>query len=194
MTRLSKWILFFISYIPLFAIFALDCVFNYIKNNGFIFTDGLVHFFTNPYSDYYVYTFWVLIAVILFLLIFFAFIIKVLAGQKIKVTIVNIKKNESDVSSYFITYLIPFLGANDSVFDLIIFACVFILIGFIYVENNMLHVNPTLFLLRYKVFNATLSTGEEVCLICKKSPISIRRDPNIVVSKLSESFFIEISS
>lgn len=70
-----------------------------------------------------------------------------------KITPIEIDDKGSDVSGYLATYLLPFLVLPDpSVSDEVAYAVFLIVAGVIYVRSRMLQINPTLYLLSYRVF------------------------------------------
>jgi hypothetical protein len=76
---------------------------------------------------------------------------------------------------YIFTYVIPFLSTDlSSPKDIIALALLFLVIGFFYATTSMIHINPTLNLLGYRIYIITTKDEQEIVLISKKSIKELR--------------------
>ena len=76
-------------------------------------------------------------------------------------TIEECKSESYEHLTFLATYIIPFLGFNfESIFRLIAYFMLFVIIGIIYVKTDMYFANPTLAVFGYKLYKVTLSDSE----------------------------------
>lgn len=75
--------------------------------------------------------------------------------------IIALQRHDGDVMGYIASYLIPFVaipfGGWQQGAALLIFV---IVLGIVYVNSNMIHINPMLNLLGYHVYEITLENSE----------------------------------
>jgi hypothetical protein len=96
-----------------------------------------------------------------------------LAGEKQAVprSFDDVRDSGSQVAAYLATYLLPLLAAPDpDAGDLVGYGIYAVLIVVITLRSDLAHINPTLYLLGWKVVSVTTSMGGERYLICKQSP------------------------
>jgi hypothetical protein len=95
-----------------------------------------------------------------------------------RLTVARSRPKDGDVLAYTATYLVPFLGLDltksDDVVVLSGFLCV---LGIVYVNSDMLFVNPLLSLARYHSFWVTDQDGHEYSLITRRTHL----DPDQVI-------------
>lgn len=74
------------------------------------------------------------------------------------------------VMSYIVTYIIPFLAVAFSDWQqAVALAVFFFILGFLYVNSDMIHINPTLNILGYRLYEITLDSGSTYSLIAHHS-------------------------
>jgi hypothetical protein len=82
--------------------------------------------------------------------------------------IVEAHSRDEEVMSYIVTYILPFIavafGQWQQQVALLVF---FLLVAFLYIKLNLIHINPTLLLFGYRVYEATLDDGTTFNLIAK---------------------------
>ncbi len=85
-----------------------------------------------------------------------------------KVSVSSVISRDGDVMSYIVTYLLPFLAVklNDPT-DVISLGILFVVIGLLYVNSNMIHTNPVLNIVGYHIFEIEDSDGKTTALVCK---------------------------
>jgi hypothetical protein len=85
----------------------------------------------------------------------------------------EVRDSGSQVAGYLATYLLPLLAAPDPrTGDLIGYGIYAVLIAVITLRSDLAHINPTLYLLGWKVVTVTLGDGRDRYLICMTTPRS----------------------
>jgi hypothetical protein len=88
-----------------------------------------------------------------------------------ELTVRDVEDRGSDVAGYLVTYLLPFLTVADpGVFDVLAYVSFIALVGCIYVQSDMIHINPVLYAFGYRVLDVTTSEGESAILITNDPP------------------------
>lgn len=183
LNNLIRWILFFIAYYPLFLILLIqnskliDRIFAWdFKNFKFI-----------ELNDVFLWG-------IILGLIIFAIITIFLKFQNntntIQYKVLSIKDISHETLNYILTYLIAFLSLdmNSPKMILSIILLLFI-IGVIYINSNMLYVNPILQLLGYSIYELTVTRHniDDECRIIAISKIGkIKKNEYIDISLVNE--------
>jgi hypothetical protein len=96
-----------------------------------------------------------------------------LAGDKQAVprTFVAVRDSGSQIAGYLATYLLPLLAApNPDGGDLAAYAVYAMVIAIVTVRSELAHVNPTLYLLGWKVVTVTDEKSRDNYLVCRKAP------------------------
>ncbi len=156
-----KLVLFLTSYVPLYLIIAV-----------------LNH------QIPVVWQFFVILSVIVLILFFLIYyVIGRTSGDYLKVSRVD---NINSINiEYLVTYLLPFLNINfTDPFSIFAVFIVFFIIGFIYVNSDMLYTNPTLNLLGFSVFKCGVK-DDDVIIISRKDRNELSQNPVVKIgSKL----------
>jgi hypothetical protein len=121
------------------------------------------------------------IVAVLSVVVLFAFLHTVQKLSVAKVNVASVVSRDGDVMSYIVTYLLPFLAVklNDPT-DVISLGIVFIVIGLLYVNSNMIHTNPVLNIVGYHIFEIEDGDGKTTALICKRSYIRTNSEINAI--------------
>jgi len=107
------------------------------------------------------------------------------------VTVEKISGKDTEAMSYIVTYLIPFLDIKiDELSSSIALLLLFFVVGVLYVNSNLIYINPTLNLLRYHLFEIELEGGKTSALLSKRS--FVERSTSIAVVSLGEQVLLEI--
>lgn len=144
-----RTILFLSSYAPLLLIVAIR---NFALNRGFSLA-------------------LVLLALISLLVLFrYLHIAADLAPHSL--TVKSATSKDGDAMSYIVTYIFPFLDAplND-VAKAASLALMFLVLGILYVNSNLIYTNPILNLCGYHVFQIETADGKVSALITRRSYI-----------------------
>ena len=105
------------------------------------------------------------------------------------ITVAGHQRRDSDIVSYFVTYLLTFLAVPMEGWERIIaFFVFFALLGFIYVNSNLLHVNPMLNILGYRIYELVVDGEASQILICHHR---IAKGEKIRVIEVDEDIFLE---
>ncbi len=88
------------------------------------------------------------------------------------ITIKHSRPKDGDVLAYTATYLVPFLGVDlTKVEGIIVLAGFLLVLGIVYVNSDMLFVNPVLSLAGYHSFWIVDSEGHEYSLITRRTEV-----------------------
>lgn len=108
--------------------------------------------------------------------------LKVDPNKRVIIKETNGKSSES--LNYIVTYIIPFISFNSSIFSsedgvvvptLLAFIILFLVIGSLYMYNNLYYINPVLSLF-YDIHTSKKENGESIILISEKEkPIPINK-------------------
>lgn len=174
-----KIFLFLTAYYPLFLIL-------FIQNSNLIdkiFKEGISSIKWMNFNDSLIYG--LIIGLIFFILlkIFIKFQSKSNTSQ---FRVIKIKDVSHETLNYILTYLIAFLSLklNDPK-DIISILILLFIIGIIYVNSNLLYINPFLQLLNYSIYELTIKKD-----MAEKSIVIIAILPN---NKIIKNEYINIS-
>lgn len=180
MKLLNKILLFISSFIPLYIMLIIKEIgrLNSIKN------------FCKVNITIYVY----LGVLVLILVVSIIAIFKIIVcdkGNKTKSIEVNLEKQGDNVISYIMTYIVPLLSINpNDITNLIQNIFLFVIIGIIYVQQNLLFLNPIFSLLNYKFYK---NENNEI-IISKLNIEELNLHKNegrkVYVRQVDEKFFI----
>lgn len=145
LTLFSKTALFLSSYAPLWVIFA---AMNY-RMSAIIFYVSVALF---------------VIGMALTILVLNH--IRSLEGQYLKVA--SIRKADHEIMSYIASYLIPFASTTFEQPEQVFSLCVFLAVLYVvYVNSDMIHINPTFSLLGYRLYEVEDHEGKTYSLITR---------------------------
>ncbi|AOZ94904.1 hypothetical protein [Paenibacillus crassostreae] len=144
MTRFYKWLLFISSYAPLYLLLAI---------NNYDFKLIPVEYFKTVLGSEPMLYFWIVI-VILFIISFVAVGYFRFISLNDSRGLIGLKPMNESVLSYLITYVIPLTAMNvSSTNSLVVNGLLFIIIGIVYVNSDLLYLNILLILFGYRVYN-----------------------------------------
>jgi hypothetical protein len=84
---------------------------------------------------------------------------------------VEVRDSGSQIAGYLATYLLPLLAApNPGTGEIVGYAIYGVLIVVITLRSDLAHVNPTLYVLGWKIVSVQTSTGREKFLVCRTAP------------------------
>lgn len=168
----SRWLFFLSSYIPLYVLLILkDFDFSNLKRN--ITLVNIVLFSLSMLSGLMIYL-----------------LLSTKDAESVSANRISVKREE--ILSYYITYLIPLLTFEPTkINSIIVTTIVFFTIGILYTTNGLLYWNPTLSLVRYKLYS--LDSG--AILLSKKSEVDLARAINekdqILAKQILPNLYIE---
>lgn len=144
MTKLYKWLLFISSYAPLYVLVA-------ISNYDFALTPFV--YFKDVWISGNQLIFWVTIIVLL-LLSFLAIGYFKWSDLNDSIKLEGLKPMNESILSYLITYVVPLTAMDvSSVNSLLVNVVLFLVIGIVYVNSNLVYLNILLILMGYRVYN-----------------------------------------
>jgi len=136
-----RWLLFFSSYIPLMLVF---CVLLVAKQ---------------PFWALGVFIFALLVFAVM-LIYFFRLAPKVTADAPVKVR--ELHARDSDAMSYMATYLLPFVVYPlEGWQQILALAIVVFVLGYVYVNSNMIYINPMLNLAGFHLYDVAVEHDEK---------------------------------
>ena len=106
-----------------------------------------------------------------------------------QVKIAGFQKRDAEAMAYIVTYIIPFMviplhewkeGISLTIF--------FVVLGILYVNSNLIHINPMLNLFGYHLYEITLEDGGVHSLVARRS---IRHRETVNVVKIGDEIFLE---
>lgn len=159
-----KILLFFSAYSPLFLILV-------IKN---------IELFSNYHKFYNTWSFWLVLIPFIFAIIaciFFVIFIKFNENKAAdsEYVLLNYNDTASQSISYIITYIIPFLDFNLSYrYDILCVYVLLVVIGIIYINTDLIHSNPLLYVLGYSAFDTEVKDIRNDVTI--KSTLLVKRE------------------
>jgi hypothetical protein len=107
------------------------------------------------------------------------------------VTVTRVESRGAELTSYIVTYLLPFVAVSFS--DLATTVSLAILLGVIailYVQSNLIHINPLLNILGYHLFEAEIEGGKSTALISRNK--YVRGGSTIEVVSLGDYVVMEV--
>ena len=213
-TYRNRLILFISSYFPMYLIIIIQNASSFINKCQQILESKAISAFDVLSSghmtilgikaalcflEFYVVIFFVFLSIMSFGLL--AKMLNVLEDYKeesfqVKATKVE-NVNYQYVITYFSSYIFPFITINlSTVAGILQFAVLWSLIGYIYVKNNLVYINPTLnIFFKYNIYETDMEyeDGDEIItfsaiLLSKKEKNSIKK---VQVIQESEGLYIE---
>lgn len=84
---------------------------------------------------------------------------------------VEVRDSGSEIAGYLATYLLPLLAApNPGTGEIVGYAIYGVLIVVITLRSDLAHINPTLYVLGWKIVSVRTSAGREKYLVCRTAP------------------------
>lgn len=178
MTNFFKLFLFISSYSPLYLLVALT-IFPYDAfHRKAILQDNVT-------LSVYV------ILIVLFLLSFLP--IGYINRCELNGTIVSerVSRKNEEILSYLVTYIVPLLAIDiNEIHTLVTNALLFILIGFLYIKSNLVHVNITFLLFGWNIYEDVMGR----VIISKENPDYFTRmkmgDNNLRIRQLAPNIYV----
>ncbi|MEC1716988.1 hypothetical protein [Schinkia azotoformans] len=144
MTKFYKWLLFISSYAPLYLLLAISTY--DFKLTPFQYYKSILNSGTNLY-------FWFVI-VTLFIVSFVAIGYFKFISLNERRSLTGLKPINESILSYLITYVIPLTAMDvSSINSLVVNGFLFLIIGIVYVNSDLLYLNILLILFGYRVYN-----------------------------------------
>ncbi|AVK95596.1 hypothetical protein FCT18_17125 [Lysinibacillus sphaericus] len=144
-TRIYRMLSYIASYFPLYILLIIS---NYNVFWGVDKLKQIAKFENKPISIF------ILVLVVLVLI---AFLFQLLVSKILKITerhkFKTMKRHDDKILNYVVTYIVPMLSINVSnTSTLISNLGLFVLFGFLYVKNSLVHLNPMLLIFGYNIY------------------------------------------
>ena len=107
----------------------------------------------------------------------------------VQVTISGFQTRDAEAMAYIVTYIIPFLAIPFGGWrEGIALSIFFVVIGILYVNSNMIHINPMLNLFGYHLYEVTLEDGDVQSLVTRRR---IRYRETLIAVRLGDEILLE---
>jgi hypothetical protein len=179
MRKIIKYLLFFVSYSPLFFYMGLTSLIIPQWKGKIIYT--ILDLFCSKSVLYFAIS-------ILSLIIFFVIMRSMRKTAPYTCNIVHIEEKNVEYLSYIMTYFIAFLDFKfDSIPSSLGIIFLFCFIAFVYAKSNLIYSNPVLALFGFNIYEAVLENNKRVMVISKSKNLSGK---NIPLIKLASSIYL----
>lgn len=107
-----------------------------------------------------------------------------------RITVASVQRRDAEAMSYIVSYIIPFLAMPfQSLEEALSLGVFFFVIGILYVNSNMIHINPMLNLSGYHLYEVSVESGATYSLITHREVIL---GDTISAVKASNGIFLEV--
>ncbi|WP_048170695.1 hypothetical protein [Methanosarcina siciliae] len=142
------------------------------------------------------YGYWSLLPTALAIISIFGLLI---VRRKINITstreleVSRVQQKDAEVMAYIITYIFPFIGFDFNDFNnLISIFIFFIILGIIYINSNMIHINPLLCAFRFHIYEIETSTGSNYTIVSRRKRMI--KNEKLKVVKINDYLLMEKST
>lgn len=212
----TKVVLFISSYFPMYIIVLIQNIsslwdkiiqtltekglgFKEVLSSRELFLKGLKKLLGFKYLEFYITIFFVITLVLSFILVYI--LIKDLERYKNEAFTVTVVKADSVnyqyILTYFSAYIFPFITLNlSSLSGILQFIVLWLLIGYLYVKNNLIYINPLLNIFyKYNVYEAKMEYKDDGTIIAFDGILLSKQEKTEItqarVIKESEGLYIE---
>lgn len=164
---LVRILLFISSYFPLLAIFSIQ----------------------NANKESYWYLIPVITGVIacIILLIFIKWVVGSAARDEV---VAEIQRKDAEVMSYIVTYIFPFMDLDFAdISNLLSLGIFFLILMIIYINSNLIHINPMLNLSGYHIYEIQTPQGSKHTIISKQCRLV--KGTKLQVVMIGDDLFME---
>jgi hypothetical protein len=104
--------------------------------------------------------------------------------------VVTVSRRNTEAMGYIVTYLVPFLNVElGSLSNAVSLLLLFVVIGVVYVNSNMIHTNPLLNVFGYHVYEVREGGGDSNILVTRRR--YVRAGDQIPVCSVSNYVVME---
>lgn len=155
----NKFMLFISSYIPLYVLLILKNILERITDGGKF--DNVIDKMHNMklFDEVNDWAICILLLTTIISSVYLKMVIKKSGGNK-KYKIVDVSDETGNIYfTYISIYLLSCMGLTlNSIVDCFVFLFVMLVMGYIYISNNMMYMNPVINLMGYKVYDCVLES------------------------------------
>ena len=94
--------------------------------------------------------------------------------------IVTLERHDGDVLSYVASYLVPFVSIDFNTAQVWALLVFFVVLLIIYVNSNMIYINPMLNILGYHLYGITIEHNEDVFYLLTRQRVALRSSIRVV--------------
>lgn len=171
LTNTYKTLLFISSFFPLYIILIVK-FYNFDK--------GIVENLKGQYIPFFVFIILILVSVLTFLYFYFC-------ELNSEVSFSGIENKNSEILTYFITYVVPITTLKeDEINSIIVNILLFLVIGVFYVKSNLFYLNILFTLSGYNVY----TDSDNKIIISKKSADKLNNRSHVKTKKVGPNIFI----
>lgn len=163
--KISKWIFFISSYIPLYFIFIIQGTISLIEEYSQYTSTLNERYYLNLLFPHVEENTFIKDNIGKIALIIFFITLSLISFRLLKSTLkdtgrtsdfcklYSIQKYNPAITEYILVYILPFISTSIfEIKDLVTFIIVFFIIGLLQVENDLVYANPMLYILNYNVY------------------------------------------
>lgn len=107
----------------------------------------------------------------------------------VKISVEGHQRKDGEAMSYILTYLVPFVVIpSDGWQKMVSLGVFFAVLALLYINTNMIHVNPMLNIFGYRIYEVKLADGSVHALITKRR---VLRGTDIKAIEIDEDIYME---
>lgn len=140
------------------------------------------------------YTFWAIVILLIgisgLIILFLYFMLIAPRRTKSHETITELDRHDGDVLSYVASYLIPFVSLDLTGVQrwaVIVFLVVLLII---YVNSNMIYINPILNILGYHLYEIKIANNETAFYLLSRQRVGLRSV--VHVARIGDATFLQV--
>ena len=108
----------------------------------------------------------------------------------VTIKIASVKRKDAEVLSYIMTYVIKFLVIPwDKPRQVVSLGIFFVMLGLLYVSNNLIHINPTLNAIGFRLFEVEAEDGVTYSILTRGR---VLRGQALSVRKAGDDILMEV--
>jgi hypothetical protein len=112
--------------------------------------------------------------------------LKSLIPQPLKVE--SCLRQDTEAMTYVVSYVVPFLsGITEGAEPALAFGVFFVVIGILYVNSNMIHINPMLNLMGYRIYRLEVQGRPPASLVTRQR---VRPGATVTAVEVDEEIFV----
>ncbi len=94
--------------------------------------------------------------------------------------VATLERHDGDVLSYVASYLVPFVSIDFNTAQVWALLVFFVVLLIIYVNSNMIYINPMLSIMGYHLYGVTIEHNEETFYLLTRQRVALRSSIRVV--------------
>ncbi|WP_262173159.1 hypothetical protein [Saccharococcus sp. Marseille-Q5394] len=169
-TKFYKWLLFISSYAPLYLLLAI---------NNYNFEESITVNIRKSFEDKPQFIFW-LVIIVLFLISLLTVLVLKKWSLNEKMVLGKLSNFNENILSYIITYVVPLTVINiNDVNSMVVNLVLFLIIGYIYVNNDLIYLNVLLLIVGFRVYSD--ESGNKIITDLEKNELTEKVNEGVLV-------------